>query len=57
MSREVRTVVFDQELKLEAYRFEGIMQKFPNPKPLCKNNIEVIFILCAFSGMVYFNIK
>ncbi|MBY0010723.1 AraC family ligand binding domain-containing protein [Paenibacillus typhae] len=30
MSREVRTVVFDQDLKLEAYRFEGIMQKFPN---------------------------
>ncbi|CAH1194115.1 Arabinose operon regulatory protein [Paenibacillus auburnensis] len=30
MTREVRTVVFDTELKLEAYRFEGIMQKFPN---------------------------
>ncbi|MEF2967318.1 AraC family transcriptional regulator [Paenibacillus sp. M1] len=30
MTREVRTVVFDEELKLEAYRFEGIMQKFPN---------------------------
>ncbi|AIQ53504.1 AraC family ligand binding domain-containing protein [Paenibacillus sp. FSL R7-0331] len=30
MSHEVRTVVFDQDLKLEAYRFEGIMQKFPN---------------------------
>ncbi|AJS58176.1 AraC family ligand binding domain-containing protein [Paenibacillus sp. IHBB 10380] len=30
MTREVRTVVFDEDLKLEAYRFEGIMQKFPN---------------------------
>ncbi|QSF43047.1 AraC family ligand binding domain-containing protein [Paenibacillus tianjinensis] len=30
MAREVRTVVFDTELTLEAYRFEGIMQKFPN---------------------------
>ncbi|WP_342480152.1 AraC family transcriptional regulator [Paenibacillus sp. FSL L8-0340] len=30
MTREVRTVVYDTDLKLEAYRFEGIMQKFPN---------------------------
>lgn len=30
MSKETRTVKFDAELKLEAYRFEGIMQKFPN---------------------------
>lgn len=30
MTREVRTVVFDRDLKFEAYRFEGIMQKFPN---------------------------
>lgn len=30
MAREVRTVVFDTELTLEAYRFEGVMQKFPN---------------------------
>lgn len=30
MTREVRTVVFDSDLKFEAYRFEGIMQKFPN---------------------------
>ncbi|WP_410768559.1 AraC family ligand binding domain-containing protein [Fontibacillus sp. BL9] len=30
MIREVRTVVFDEDLNLEAYRFEGIMQKFPN---------------------------
>ncbi|MEK4481678.1 MULTISPECIES: AraC family transcriptional regulator [Paenibacillus] len=30
MTREVRTVVFDHDLKFEAYRFEGIMQKFPN---------------------------
>ncbi|WP_339166178.1 AraC family transcriptional regulator [Paenibacillus sp. FSL R5-0341] len=30
MTREVRTVVFDTDLQLEAYQFEGIMQKFPN---------------------------
>ncbi|BCG59765.1 AraC family ligand binding domain-containing protein [Paenibacillus sp. URB8-2] len=30
MTREVRTVCFDTDLMLEAYRFEGIMQKFPN---------------------------
>lgn len=30
MTREVRTVVFDEDLKLEAYQFEGIMQRFPN---------------------------
>ena len=30
MKREVRTVVFDTDLQLEAYQFQGIMQKFPN---------------------------
>jgi AraC-like DNA-binding protein/mannose-6-phosphate isomerase-like protein (cupin superfamily) len=30
VTREVRTVVFDPDLQLEAYQFEGIMQKFPN---------------------------
>lgn len=30
MKRETRTVVFDDELRIEAYRFEGIMQPFPN---------------------------
>ncbi|MEO2202606.1 AraC family transcriptional regulator [Paenibacillus pabuli] len=30
MNREVRTVVFDTDLRLEAYQFQGIMQKFPN---------------------------
>ncbi|UQZ32232.1 AraC family transcriptional regulator [Paenibacillus sp. PK3_47] len=30
MTQEVRTVVYDTDLNLEAYRFEGIMQKFPN---------------------------
>lgn len=28
--QEVRKVVFDEELEIEAYQFEGIMQKFPN---------------------------
>lgn len=30
MRQEERTVCFDRELKIEAYRFKGIMQKFPN---------------------------
>ncbi len=30
MSQEVRTVRFDTTLKVEAYHFQGIMQKFPN---------------------------
>lgn len=30
MGQEERTVRFDHDLQIEAYRFEGIMQKFPN---------------------------
>lgn len=30
MKKEIRTVVYDEELRLEAYRFEGIVQPFPN---------------------------
>lgn len=30
MKQEKRTVKYDAELKVEAYHFEGIMQKFPN---------------------------
>ena len=30
MKKEVRTVVYDDELHMEAYRFEGIVQPFPN---------------------------
>ena len=30
MINEVRTVCFDTDLNIEAYRFKGIMQKFPN---------------------------
>ena len=29
MKKEVRTVVYDDELRMEAYRFEGIVQPFP----------------------------
>jgi len=29
MKKETRTVVYDEELRLEAYRFEGIVQPFP----------------------------
>ena len=30
MKRETRTVIYDEELRIEAYRFEGIVQPFPN---------------------------
>lgn len=30
MKKETKTVVYDDELRLEAYRFEGIVQPFPN---------------------------
>ena len=30
MNREVKTVVYDNELHIEAYRFEGVAQPFPN---------------------------
>ncbi|WP_324824617.1 AraC family transcriptional regulator [Sinanaerobacter sp. ZZT-01] len=30
MVKEIRTVKYDAELKIEAYHFQGIMQKFPN---------------------------
>jgi len=30
MKKEVRTMVYDDELRIEAYRFEGIVQPFPN---------------------------
>jgi AraC-like DNA-binding protein len=30
MKKETRTVVYDDELRMEAYRFEGIVQPFPN---------------------------
>lgn len=30
MRKEIRTVVYDDELRMEAYRFEGIVQPFPN---------------------------
>lgn len=30
MKKEVRTIVYDDELRIEAYHFKGIMQPFPN---------------------------
>lgn len=30
MKKEIRTVVYDEDLRLEAYRFVGIVQAFPN---------------------------
>lgn len=30
MKKESRTIIFDNELNIEAYSFKGVMQKFPN---------------------------
>lgn len=30
MRKEIRTAVYDEELQIEAYRFEGIVQLFPS---------------------------
>lgn len=30
MRKEIRTICYDQQLKIEAYKFEGIAQPFPN---------------------------
>lgn len=30
MKKEIRTIVYDDELQIEAYRFQGIVQPFPN---------------------------
>lgn len=30
MKKEIRTIVYDEELRVEAYRLEGIVQPFPN---------------------------
>lgn len=30
MRKEIKTVVYDDELRIEAYRFEGLVQPFPN---------------------------
>lgn len=30
MKKGIRTIVYDEELRIEAYRFEGIIQPFPN---------------------------
>ena len=30
MKKETRTVVYDDELRIEAYHFEGIVQPFPS---------------------------
>lgn len=30
MKKDIRTVCYDQDLNLETYRFEGIIQPFPN---------------------------
>ncbi len=30
MKKETRTLVYDDEFRIEAYRFEGIVQPFPN---------------------------
>lgn len=30
MKKEIRTVVYDEQLKIEAYRFDGFVRSFPN---------------------------
>lgn len=30
MRKEIKTLVYDEELRLEAYRFEGMAKAFPN---------------------------
>lgn len=30
MKKEIRTIVYDDEMRIEAYHFEGIVQPFPN---------------------------
>lgn len=30
MNKEIRTVIYDKDLQIEAYRFQGIVQPFPN---------------------------
>lgn len=30
MKKEIKTIVYDEELQIEAYRFEGMLQPFPN---------------------------
>lgn len=30
MKKEIRTVIYDEQLKIEMYCFEGIVQPFPN---------------------------
>ena len=30
MDKEIREIVFDNDLKIEAYRFQGVVQEFPN---------------------------
>lgn len=30
MRKEIKTLVYDEELRLEAYRFEGMSKPFPN---------------------------
>lgn len=66
MGQEERTVHFDHDLQIEAYRFEGIMQKFPNHfheyyvigfiesgqrRLSCKNNEYVI----GTGDIIFFN--
>lgn len=30
MKKEIKTIIYDEELQIEAYRFEGMLQPFPN---------------------------
>ena len=53
MKKEIRTVVYDDELRIEAYRFEGIVQPFPSHfhvKKIPRNGITSF----VFTYMDYF---
>ena len=41
MKKETRTVVYDDELRIEAYRFEGIVQPFMILEPPNTSDISI----------------
>lgn len=49
MKKEIRTVVYDESLRIEAYRFEGIVQPFPN------HFHEILPIVCISIDYNYFS--
>ena len=50
---ETRTIVYDEQLQIEAYQFVGIMQKFPNHFHDCYvvGFVERAIAICLVVGM------